>query len=439
MKRLLCTTALWSLTACLLMGGTDQWPQFRGPGGDGLSQAKGLPLTWSETSHVKWKTAIHGRAWSSPVLWDDQIWLSTATEDGRELSALCLDRNTGAVVRDFKLFDVENPQFAHKFNTYASPTPVIEKDRVYITFGSPGTACIDITSGTVLWTRRDLECNHFRGAGSSPILHGDLLILHFDGSDLQYLVALDKRTGETRWKTDRSIDFKDLGPDGKPDAEGDWRKAYATPHIATFDGRTVLLSQGAKAFYGYDPKTGRELFRIEERSGHSGSTRPVVGNGTIFFPTGFHPGKLLAVRPSPAGWDGSAPVVLDAADAEAAAEGLKLAWRVTRNVPNKPSLLLLNDLIFMVDDGGIATCLEAQSGREVWRERVGGNYSASPIAADGRVYFFNEEGKTVVVAASREFEKLAENTLDEGFMASPAVAGQSLFLRTRTHLYRIEE
>ena len=196
----------------------DYWEQFRGPTGQGVSDAQGLPLVWSEQTHVQWKTAIHGRAWSSPVVSATNVWLTTATEDGRELSVLCVDRQTGAILRDLKLFEVENPQFAHKFNSYASPTPLLAPTRLYVTFGSPGTACLETATGKVLWQRRDLECNHYRGAGSSPMRFFDLLLMQYDGSDQQYVVALDTKTGKTVWKTNRSITFRDIGPDGKPES-----------------------------------------------------------------------------------------------------------------------------------------------------------------------------------------------------------------------------
>jgi len=393
-----------------------QWPQFRGPEGNGVAAGGGLPLEWSESRNVRWKTAIHGRAWSSPVILGSQVWVSTATPDGRRLSAVALDKRSGRIVHDLTLFDVPNPQYAHPFNSYASPTPVIENGRVYVTFGSPGTAAIDTATGKVLWTRRDLECNHFRGAGSSPILFRDLLLMHFDGSDVQYVVALDKRTGRTVWKTPRSIDFQDLTREGKPQADGDFRKAFATPQIVVADGRPVLISLGSKAAYGYDPMTGRELWRIEERAQFSASTRPVAGNGLVFFPTGFNTGQIFAVRPATG----------------------EIVWKSARGAPNKPSLLLVGDLLFMVNDGGIATCLDARTGAEVWHARLPDNYSASPVAAGGRVYFFSEDGTATVIDAAREFRVLARNTLDEGFMASPAIDGRALFLRTRTHLYRIE-
>ena len=411
---------LFTLAAITLPA--SDWPQFRGPGGDGLARTNRVPVTWSEEQNVKWKTEIHGRAWSSPVVLGRQIWLTTATPDAKQLFAVCVDADTGKILHDLKLFGVEHPQFVHPFNSPGSPTPVIEDGRVYVTFGSPGTACLDTKTGTVLWERRDLACNHYRGAGSSPILFGGLLIMNFDGSDAQYIIALDKLTGKTVWRKDRSIDFKDLGPDGKPKMEGDLRKGFATPHVVDLDGKPLLISQGASAAYGYNPLTGEEYWRVEERSSHSGGTRPVVGHGLIFFPTGWSQGQVLAVKMAGRGEVTSTNIV----------------WRVTKGVPKKSSLLLDGDLIFMINDGGIATCLEAKTGAQVWNERIAGNFSASPIIADGKIFFFNEEGKATVIAAGREFKKLAENTLASGFMASPAVTDQALILRTKTHLYRIE-
>ncbi len=399
------------------------WPQFRGPNGDGHADGSKLPETWSTNQNVKWKTPIHGRGWSSPVIWGKQIWLTTGTPDAKELSAICVDADSGKVTRDLQLFTVERPQFHHAFNSPASPTPVIEQGRVYITFGSPGTACLDTESGKVLWERRDIECNHYRGAGSSPILFRDLLIMNFDGSDAQFILALDKKTGKTVWKMDRSIDFKDLGADGKPKMEGDLRKAFATPHVAVIDGKPLLISQGANAAYGYDPLSGEEFWRVEERTSHSGGTRPVLGHGLIFFPTGWSQGQVIAVKPGGRG------------DVTAS----HIAWRVKKSVPKKPSLLLDGDLLFMIDDGGVASCVEAKTGEPIWSERIGGNCSASPIIANGKIYFCNEEGKTTVVAAGREFKRFAENKLDSGFMASPAVTGNALILRTKTDLYRIGE
>ncbi len=414
---LLAVTFSYSLPAA------ENWPQFRGPTGDGHSEAKGLPVTFGEKENVKWKTPIHGKAWSCPVIWGSQIWLTTATEDGKELGVVCVDKESGKILQDKILFRVENPQFCHKFNSYASPTPVIEDGRVYVTFGSPGTACLYTKTGAKIWERTDFVCNHFRGAGSSPILFGDLLIMNFDGSDHQFIVALDKKTGKTAWQTTRGIDYQDLDASGKPKADGDFRKAFSTPNIVMVNGKPVLLSSGAKAHYGYDPLTGKELWRVEERGQHSASSRPITGFGLAFFTTGFSKGQLLAVKLGGSG-------VLDPS---------QVAWRGERNIANKPSLLLLDDLLYMIDDGGIASCLEAKTGKEVWRQRVPGNYSASPIYADGRIYLCSEHGEVIGLAPGREFKIVAQNKFDDGFMAAPAVSGKALFLRSKTALYRVEK
>jgi len=427
----------WALALSLASAfAADHWPQFRGPNGDGHSGAKGIPLTWSETDNVKWKTAIHDKGWSSPVIWGSQIWLTTASDEGRQLYAICVDRDTGRMVHDLKVFEIGGQPDIRKFNTYASPTPVIEESRVYVTFGSAGTACLDTKTGKTLWERRDLECNHYRGAGSSPIVYQDLLIMNFDGSDHQFIIALDKKTGKTAWRQQRSIDYKDLGPDGKPQAEGDFRKAFSTPHVGTLDGKAVLVSQGAKAAYGYEPHTGKELWRVEERTSHSASSRPISGHGLVYLATGWSKGQLLAIRPGT-----KAGEAIDVNETATPPEGtqLSIAWKSKRNVPRKPSLVLVNDLLFGIeDDGGMVSCVEAKTGAEIWRERVGGNHSASPLFSEGRLYFFADDGKTTVLEAGRQFKKLAENKLDGGFMASAAVAGKALFVRSKTHLYRIE-
>lgn len=416
------------------------WPEFRGPRGDGSAVSTNLPLRWSETENVTWKTALHGRAWSSPVIWGEQVWVTSATEDGHQLFAICLAISTGQILHDLKVFDVAKPQYCHPFNTYASPTPAIEERRIYVTFGAPGTACIETKTGEVLWTRRDIECNHYRSAGSSPIIHDDKLFLNFDGSDKQFVVALDKASGRTVWRQERSIDFDDLDPQGKPLVEGDYRKAFATCHVAHAADGPVLLSQGSKALYAYALDTGREIWRLEDRSSYSGSTRPVFRQGAsadadrIYLPSGFPSGEVLAIRPGKPG------EVLDARSTNGQ-PGMQLhvVWRSKKNPPKKPSLQRVGDLLFAIDDNGTATCWNASTGELRWNQRIGGNFSASPVAAPGRIYFFDEKGKTTVIKADAEFKILAENSLGDGFMASPAVSGDALFLRSRTHLYRVEQ
>ncbi len=415
------------LAASISAVAADNWPQYRGPAGDGHTDAKGLPVKFGESEkgvgeQLKWKTPIHGRGWSSPVIWGSQVWLTTATEDGTELSVMCVDKESGKVLQDKVLFRVATPQFCHKFNSYASPTPVIEEGRIYVTFGSPGTACLDTKTGEKLWERTDFVCNHFRGAGSSPIVWKDLLIMNFDGSDFQFIVALDKKTGKTAWQTTRSVDYKDL-KDGKPAADGDWRKAFGTPHVMDYNGKPMLLSSGAKAHYAYDPATGKELWRIDDLTHHSAAARPVVGLGMEFISAGFSQGEVFALKLGGSG----------------ALDESQVAWRLKKAAPNKPSLLLDGDLLYMVNDGGIVSCVEAKTGQTVWSQRVQGNYSASPIMAEGHLYVFSEEGKAAVLKAGREFNLLAENQFDAGFMSSPAVSGKALYLRTKEALYRVEE
>ena len=417
MTRLHFLTAVVCIAA--VMRADAQWPQFRGPEGLGTSASTRLPLTWSEESNVRWRTEVHGKGWSSPIVIENQVWVSTATPDGRDLSAVALDLATGAIVHDLKLFHVEKPQEAHPFNSYASPTPVAEPGRVYVTFGSAGTAAIERQAGKVLWQRRDLQCDHFRGAGSSPILFRNLLIMHFDCIDTQYVVALDKNTGKAVWRTPRSIDFKDLTAEGRPVGDGDFRKAYSTPHVIDVDGQPLLISLGGKAIYGYDPLTGKERWRLEERGAHTAVARPVTGLGMVFYTTGFEKTELIAIRP-----DGL--------------RGMTIAWRFARAVPNKPSILFADGLIYMINDTGVASCVNAKTGELVWQSRVGGTFSASPLYAAGRIYLFDEDGKTTVLAAGPEFKVLAENQLDNGFMASPAVAGDALIVRTSHDVYRLE-
>ncbi len=402
-----------------------EWPDFRGPACDGnAGMGTGIPVTWSESGHIAWKTALPHSGLSSPVIMDGVIWLTGATEDGRESFVLAIDADTGAILRNTRVFETPSPEpLGNNINGYASPSAVLEAGRVYVHFGSYGTACLDAATGAILWTRRDLPCRHYRGPGSSPFLFEDLLILSFDGVDVQYVAALDKNTGETVWKTDRSTVWHDLDDKGQPKREGDFRKAYCTPIIIEAKGGPQLISLGAATAFAYDPRTGREIWKVHHE-GHSAAPRPLFGHGRVYLATGHGKAEVLSIRP----------------DGEGDVTDSRVDWRYAgRAVPREPSMLLLDGLLYMVSNDGFVTCLEAATGTEVWQERIGGSYMASPIHADGRLYFTSMQGKTTVMRAGREPEVLAVNELDDSFLASPAVSGKALFLRGKTHLYRIEE
>ncbi|MEX2216292.1 MAG: PQQ-binding-like beta-propeller repeat protein [Phycisphaeraceae bacterium] len=413
----------------------DNWPSFRGPGLQGHSDSTGIPLTWSDTEHVTWKTPIHGKGWSTPVIWNNQIWLTTATVDGAKSSVLCLNRATGEVLLDRVEFANETVEpLSNPLNCYASPSPAIEEGFVYVHFGSYGTACIDTKTFKTLWTRRDLPCRHYRGPGSSVVIYKNLLLLTMDGVDVQYLVALNKKTGETVWKTDRTTDYDDIDPKTKmPKMDGDLRKAYTTAVVVEHEGRPLLLSPGARAAYAYDARDGKELWKI---------TYPGFSNAAsvVFAPAKGGAGGLPALAYINTG-HGKSEFMAVKVDGKGDVTKSNILWNHGRNVPRRSSPVLVNDLLFMVDDGGIAICLDAKTGDVCWVQRLGDGkeqYSASPIYVDGKVMFCGQEGLTTIVAPTREYKLLATNKLSSGMMASPAVAGKALFLRTKTHLVRIE-
>jgi outer membrane protein assembly factor BamB len=406
------------------------WPEFRGPWGTGHAQGSddptplGVPLHWSETNNVRWKVAIPFKGWSTPVVLGGQVWLTTATEDGHDFFAICVDAETGEVRFNEKLFHSDNPEplgNGASMNCYATPSPVIEPGRVYVHFGSFGTACLDAATGKTLWKREDLRCRHYRGPSSSLISFQNLLILTMDGVDLQYHVALDKKTGQTVWKTNRSVKWNDENVPGQMAKDGDLRKAHSTPLVVNAAGKTQMLSAGAKAAYAYDPSNGRELWRVEYAD-WSVAPRPLFDQGLAFFITGMSKTELLAVK----------------TDGEGDVTGTKVAWRLKTHVGKYASPILVDGLLYTAAEESFVTCLDAASGQTIWTERIGGKYAASPVYADNRLYFFSQDCTTTVLKPGRTFEVLATNKLANGFMASPAVAGRAFFLRTKTHLYRVE-
>ncbi|NCA10650.1 serine/threonine protein kinase [bacterium] len=416
----------------------DDWPQWRGPGGQGYAETTlDLPLAWSETENVAWKTPLPGRGWSSPVLDDKHVWMTaavetTATEEEKverlattmnkqpvevagsvTMHALALDRDSGRLVHDVTLFTVRKPQPIHKLNSYASPSPVLAGGRLFCHFGDYGTACVDTSAATVLWVNRDLRLDHMNGPGSTPVVWRDRLVITCDGSDVQYIAALDTTTGKVAWKTPRSGTLND---------NPDLKKAYGTPLVLPLDGRDVVVSPGADWVYGYDPATGEELWRLAYGAlGFSIVPRPVAAHGLVFLSTSFTKPEVLAVRP---GGKGREP---------------ELVWRQPRGAPSTPSPLVVGDELYVVSDKGIATCLDAKTGAVVWSERLGGNFSSSPSFAGGFIYVGNRDGATFVIKPGRAFELVATNQLDGQIFATPAALGRAIYLRTDAALYRLEQ
>lgn len=408
----------FSFALLMLAGGSsvfaqDEWPQFRGPDGQGHAEGAKPPSTWSETENITWKTPLPGLGFSSPVISGNRIWMTTATDEGHSLRALCVDRASGKLLHDVEVFTPADPVRINVTNSHASPSPVIEGDRVYVCFGTMGTACLDSETGEIVWENEQLILDHKEGPGSSPIIAGDDLVLNCDGMDVRYVVALDKRTGRIVWKTDRSV---------PPARSEDMNKAYCTPLLVEFGGRTQLISPGALHVASYDPETGKELWLVRYPNGYSNVPRPVVGDGLVFISTGFNKATLLAIRPGGTG---------DVTDTH-------VAWTNDKQIPTRPSPIYLDGRLYVNSDRGVLTCFRAATGDVIYTERLGGSYAASAISAGGLLYFCDEDGVTHVVKPGDMFEKVAENKLNAPIKASPAAVGKELYVRTTEALYRIE-
>lgn len=416
---------LFALVACGILGltpredarGADPWPEFRGPRGDGRADTSDVPVEFGEGKRQAWKVAIHGKGWSSPVVWGNQIWLTTATEDGKQMSVLCIDRQTGKILHDRVLFENATPAFCHPTNSYASPTSAIEEGRVYVHFGSYGTACLDTKTFSTIWERRDLPCDHWRGPGSSLTLHDGVLYVPYDGHDLQYVAAFDKQTGELRWKSERGIRYES--------EDGDIKKAYSTCQVIEVAGQRQLVCPSAAETIAYEPESGREIWRLRH-GGMNAATRPLFADGLLYLTVGDAVGDarpaLLAVR----------------LDSSAGKTVPQLAWKLDKSPPKRPSPIVVNGLVFVINDDGVASCLDTATGQTHWHHRIAGTYRASPVYASGRIYFCSLEGTVTVVAAEKTYRELAVNQFDQGFQASPALHGNALILRSLTDLHCFE-
>jgi len=394
----------------------ENWPCFRGSSRQGISHEKGIPLKWSVTSNIAWKTPIPGEGWSSPIVFNDRLYVTTAMDEGISYRLLCLDRRTGAILWNKQVFR-QKAGHKQRFNSYASSTPATDDRKVYAVACDGSIAAVSM-DGTVVWTNHDHEHFSEHGLAVSPILYKDLLIVAFDGSssgsdkklgwqkpwDKAVIIALDKNTGKVRWEGKRGLS----------------RIAHVTPQILTENGTDQLVSAAGDVIQGFDLKTGRRLWTATS-PGEGVVPAVVIGDGLIFTTSGFGDSTIRAVRTGGQG---------DVTDTH-------IVWSTTKDVPKVPSMLYVKPYLYLVTETGVAKCLKAATGEEIWKERLRGKHSASPIWAEGRIYFLSENGKMTVIEAGPEFKVLAENELNEKCCASPAVSNKQIFIRSEHTLFCI--
>ena len=412
---------LAGLCAWLLMtapGASENWPQFRGPGSQGRSAEAQLPFQWSATENVRWKAAIPGESWSSPIVWGDRVFVTTATESGQSCRVLSLDRKTGKILWNHEVFRQALRRKEGR-NTYATPTPATDGHRVYACFGDGSVAALDL-AGRVVWTNRDHKFYGQHGLASSPILHQGLIIMARDGSsdgedkklgwqtpwDLSYVLALDAKTGQTRWKGKRGLS----------------RISHGGPALWTApDGMVQVVSEAGDVVQGFDLLTGERLWSSEVL-GEGKVPSMVIGDGLVF---------------TAGGWGGKETIKAFKPGGKGDLKEQNLVWEQKKGMPKIPSLVYVNPHLFAITDGGVATCMKASSGELVWQERVGGTFSASPIAAGGRLYLLDDDGQTTIVEAGPVFKVLAKNPLGERVQASMAASQGQLFIRSEKNLFCI--
>lgn len=412
------------LTVGLLLGGcplgwAEDWTEFRGPTGQGVSSAVGLPVEWGANKNVVWKVEVPGLGWSSPVVAGERIYLTSAVPKGserpgadRELGVMALDAASGKVIWQKTLFeqkDSETPKI-HQKNSHASPTPIFEEGRVYAHFGHMGTACVDAESGDVIWLTREHGYAPVHGNGGSPVIVDDLLVFNADAAQDPAVIALEKETGKLRWKVKRESEAK--------------RKfSFCTPLLIEVGGGKQLITPGSGVVQALDPKSGEEIWRVGYDQGYSVVPRPVFAEGLLYVCTGYDKPGLLAIR----------------VDEKSKGDVTKshLAWRLDKFVPHNPSVVVVGSELFCLADNGVLSCVDAKSGKVHYQERCTGPSSSSILAADGKLFLLDERGQGCVVQAGTRFKLLATNAMDERCLASYAVVGKDLLLRTAERLYRI--
>ena len=408
------------ISSCLTSN--DNWTHFRGSDMDGHAKVEQAPLHWSETENVVWKVPVEGLGWSSPVIFGDQIWLTSAEEDGTKFYVNCFDLKSGKLLYDKTLFTCNDPQYIHSTNSYATPTPCIEDGRVYVHYGTFGTACIDTKTFEEIWRREDLKCDHMQGPASSPILYKDKLILHLEGTADPYVTALDKNTGKTIWTSVRPKEIYDS-------LEPVFRKSYQTPIVITVNGKELLISNGSYMCFAHDVNTGEVIWTITY--GYDSTiSQPLFWNGIVFVNSGwiFLDNKPSFTRQYAVDPSGSGDVT-----------ETHVKWMYEDDVPQIPTPVIADGKMYMVHDRGMVTCLDAMTGNPIWKEKLKGNFNSSPVYAAGNIYFFNVKGECTIIKPGDSFQKVAENNIGETVKAIPAFVGNQMILRSQKHLFLIRE
>ncbi|WP_395749333.1 PQQ-binding-like beta-propeller repeat protein [Prosthecobacter sp.] len=431
------TTALTALSLALLAAHAGAqpatkpvfWPGKGGPTHDGIvpeAEVARVPLEWDSTTgkNIAWRTELEGQGHSSPVIGGDMVWFTAATTDGTKQFVYGIDRHSGKVVHHNLVFENAAPEeLGNPINNYAAPSPVLEEDALYVHFGTYGTARIDPANGKKVWERRDINVRHFRGPGSSPIIYGDLIILTFDGIDQQFVTALDKKTGKSVWKTARTTDYGDLDKEGKPTRDGDMRKAYHTPGVFEMGGKEVLVSIGSRAAFGYDVKTGKELWTIRH-GGFNAAIPPLRFGDMLILNTGSERAHTIGVRIDD-------KMTGDITESH-------VVWDREKRNASEAAPVLVNGTVYQITRGGVVSAVDAKSGKDLWDDRLAGKHVPAPLVLGDKMLFCNDRGECFLVKASPEkFELIRQNQLGEQISASPAVAEGALFIRSSGALYKI--
>jgi len=400
---------------------TDNWTHFRGSKMDGHATVKSAPLHWSDSTNVEWKVPVKGLGWSSPVVYGNQIWLTSAAKDGKEFYTLCFDLITGKLLDEKTIFTAEDPQRIHGTNSYATPTPCIEEGLVYVHYGHFGTACINTNNFEVVWKREDMPCEHMQGPASSLILHKNMLIVHLEGTKDPYVAALDKKTGKTIWKSVRPAEIYDP-------LEPVYRKSYQTPIVIEAAGKELLISNSAYLCFAHDVNTGEVIWSIEY--GYDSTvSQPIYWDGLVYVNSGwiFLDNQPFFTRQYAVDPTGKGDVTKT-----------HIKWMYEDEVPQIPTPVIVDGKMYMVHDRGMATCLDAKTAKVIWKQELKGNFNTSPIYAGGNIYFFNVKGDCTIIKPGSSFQLVAENSIGETVKAVPVFVNDKMILRTEKHLYLIK-